>query len=141
MDNIRIEMEGVEKVLREAALFNRKIIDDVGKEIKTSSQNIKKNARARVLVKTGRLRKSITVKDTSKKAGFEPRLAKTVHTRSSKGGFFGHIVEGGTSNRSHPIFGTSGSMPVSPFMRPAEEAEAPRFNAALRRVANEHKVI
>ena len=139
--SVKVEFEGVGEVLRRASLFNNRVRDDVAAAVKRSAQNVKKTARSNVRRRSNRLRNSITVKDTSKRANSEKGLAKTVHTRSKKGGNHGHLVELGTNRRSHPIFGNSGRMPAKPFMRPAEAAEEGRFQSELRRIAKKNEII
>ena len=139
--SINLELTGLEEALKRAARFNHQIRDDVAMAVKKSGQNIKKTARANVRRRTGRLRGSITMKDTSKRANVDKGLAKTVHARNAKGGSHSHLVERGTKSRSHPIFGTSGRMPASPFIRPAEDAEESRFQAELRRIVRQNEVI
>ena len=145
MADFSVQIDGVEDALIKAARYNIEIENEVKGVIKKSANNVKKQARENVLVRTGLLKRSITVKDTSRRVGVPKGFAKTVHSRSKLGGTRGHLVEGGTGPRTgpdHPKFGADrGRMPRTPFMSSARIAEEPNFRLALRRITERYEII
>jgi len=142
--NLNINLDGVEDAVIRASRYNIKVENEVKEAIKQSANSIKNKARANVRTKTKRLKRSITVKDTSRRAKVPTGFAKTVHARNAKGGHHGHLVEDGSGQRSGPVsrFGKNrGKMPASPYIRPAAQQEEGKFSGKLRRIAERNEII
>ena len=142
MPQVTVTVEGVQEALSKAMQHNEDIKDEVKDAVGSTAKAVRATARGGVRVRSRKLKGSISIKDTSKRIGQEKGMGKTVHTRSKKGGHHGHLVEKGTGVRIQHSTGRSvGSMPASPFMKPAEAAHEGEFESKLRRIAEKHRVI
>lgn len=72
---------------------------------------------------TGNLKASIGRRMKSYPSGI---IVAVLGARWPKGAH-GHLLEFGTTQRPHPITGTSGIMPARPFMRPAVDRNRSKF--------------
>lgn len=116
-NRLRLSMKGVGDVQRNVSRWQGKKMQQVKELVKKTAQNIKRNARRRVPVKTGRLRKSIVVHyDRTKTAAFVRAVAPHAH-----------LVE----------FGTAGGMPARPFMQPAFDGQKSKYEQALNKIFEE----
>jgi HK97 gp10 family phage protein len=103
-------VRGVEQALRNLRRAERAGRRELADQVRVSSRNIVKGARARVRRRTGRLRRSIRYRRTN--FGLTSRIYPTA--------WYGRLVEFGTKHA-----------PAKPFLFPAFEAEKPAFVKAI----------
>ncbi|SHK48929.1 HK97-gp10 family putative phage morphogenesis protein [Paramaledivibacter caminithermalis] len=113
-----IELENVERTIREIGLFQIEKRENVKKIIKKTAKRVVKEAKARVPVDTGETKKSIKAKY------LEGGLMATVKPRLP-GGWKAHFHEYGTVK-----------MRARPFMGPAEEVSRNDYLQEMRSEVN-----
>lgn len=117
MGKMSIRVEGVPNVQRAFSRWQVKKISAVRSLIARTANNVKRNARRKVPVLTGRLRKSIQVKYGDKKMVAYVR-AVAPHS---------HLVEYGTSRGARP----------HPFFVPSIMGQRSKYERALKKILGE----
>lgn len=118
MARLQLKLSGVDGVQRSVSRWEVKKIAAVRALIKRTANNIRRNAKRRAPVKTGRLQKSIQVKlSRDKLAAFVRAVAP-----------YSHIVEYGSS--------VTGAQP-RPFMQPAFDGQKSKYETALKKIFEE----
>lgn len=113
-----IELRGLNALNVNLSRWEAKKVLEVKELVKKTAMNIRRNARRRAPVKTGRLRKSIRIlygKD---------RLSAYVRAVAP----YSHIVENGSS--------VTGASP-RPFLKPAADGQVQRYEQEIRRIFEE----
>lgn len=149
-NNFFISVDGITDTLIKIKKFDFEIHEGVKKVIKEYAVKIQKKAKLNVPVKTGNLKKSITVKyyRQGMAAHIFPSDEKIRKGMESTGKrqTYRHFVEYGTMNRRtkyvHPIFGTfRGKMKASRYMGLAREAYENDFETAIYKVISKKVVV
>ncbi len=112
--NIVISVDGISDTINKISKFDVKLHDDVRKKIDEYAKKIQKRAKEYVPVKTGALKRSISIKKyfNGMSAHIFPSDEKIRKAMSSSGKrqTYRHFIEYGTGTRytkyRHPIYGT-----------------------------------
>lgn len=116
MNQVTVTVEGIPETITKMTKYSIELTNAIEKANKTWAKRIVKDARSRVPVKTGGLKKSIKARYFKKDGP-----AATVFPRG-KAGSARHLVEYGTGPRTQKSTGRyTGRMPAKPFMGPAEK--------------------
>lgn len=115
---LQIEINGLGNIERKVSRWQASRIYAVRALVKKTANNVRRNARRRAPVVTGRLRKSIQVKyNKDKLAAFVRAVAP-----------YSHLVEYGSA--------VTGAQP-KPFMQPAIDSQQAKFDKALKDIFGE----
>jgi HK97 gp10 family phage protein len=115
---MRFELRGLRDVQVSVSRWQAKKITNMRALVKKTANNIRRNARRKVPVKTGRLRKSIQVKYGDQRMTAYVR-AVAPHS---------HLVEFGSA--------VTGASP-HPFMQPAYDGQKSKYERELTRILGE----
>jgi HK97 gp10 family phage protein len=112
-----VYLEGIGDVKRNISRWEAKKMLQVKELVKKTAQNIRRNARRRVPVKSGQLRKSIVIHYSSDRTA---AFIRAVAPHS-------HLIE----------FGTARGLPARPFMQPAFDGQKSKYQQALNKIFEE----
>lgn len=149
-NNFYISVEGISDTLVGISKFDFNLHDDIKKVIKNYAKKIQAKAKAIVPVKSGNLRKAISVKyyRQGMAAHIYPSDEKIRKGMASTGKrqSYRHFVEYGTMDRHtkyiHPIYGTfRGHMKAYRYMGSARMAYQNSFEQEISKILNKKVVV
>jgi HK97 gp10 family phage protein len=117
-NGVRLKLNGLSDLEKKVSRWQATRYTLVRALVKRTAQNVKRNARRRVPVRTGRLRKSIVAHYTKDKLA---AFVRAVAPHS-------HLVEFGSA--------ATGAQP-RPFMAPAYEGQRKKYDAEIRKIFGE----
>lgn len=117
----RMQVKGLKELKKNLEKVGRNVDDVLDEAIMAGAKVIEQAAKSKAPVKTGRLRRSITVEIKDKEDNFI-----TVRVGPGKEGFYGRFVELGTKK-----------MAAKPFLRPAFDENVQEARKEIRRVLKE----
>lgn len=115
---LQIEIRGLKNMEVKLSRWQAKKISAVRALVKKTANNVRRNARRRAPIQTGRLRKSIQVKFGDNKLSAYVRAVAP----------YSHIVEYGSA--------ATGAQP-RPFLQPAFDGQKSKFEQQLRKILEE----
>ena len=134
-NQITIEIEGSESVVKNINIFDMKTKDETRKIVKRYASNVKKEARNRVPVSPSHRKKSKgkpeDLKNSIKVVYFFQGLGAMIYPSRTKGWHRG-IIEAGTGPRNNGRF--RGQVKATPYMGPAKEAQISVYNMEMKKL-------
>lgn len=115
---LKIKMNGLQNLETKVSRWQVRKTQSIRELVKRTANNVRRNARRRVPVRTGRLRKSISVKYS------DDKLAAFVRAVAP----YSHLVEYGSA--------VTGAQP-RPFMMPAYEGQKSKYQQELKKILGE----
>lgn len=123
-----IEIKGIPETIRAMTQYNSVLYSAIDKLNHTTAKKIVKDAKTRVPIKTGGLKRSIKARYFRQEGP-----AATVYPRGKKGAAR-HLMEYGTKQRRTNSGANRGAIRARPFMRPAEKSQEIPYETSVKGV-------